>query len=72
MNKIKRRQFTSYAIMLVVFIIIGFILYGKFSEELDSRKQKPIGDYPPISLSAWVVDWDFTASIENLIQVKIT
>ncbi|MCR8656980.1 glycosyl hydrolase family 18 protein [Paenibacillus endoradicis] len=58
-------------ILIVTFILLlaFWLIYGQDWYDNYKNSHKPVGDHAPISLSTWVVDWDFDASTEDMKQL---
>lgn len=64
--------FNTIRILIVTFILllVFWLLYGQNWYNNYKNNHKPVGDHAPITLSTWVVDWDWDSSIEDMKQIK--
>lgn len=53
---------------LIVLIVFWF-LYGQSMYDNYENNHKPVGEPAPISLSTWIVDWDWDSSTEDMGQL---
>lgn len=59
-------------IIIVSCIVVFFVwfFYGEKWYENYKNTHKPVGEHAPITLSTWMVDWDWEASKEDTIQLN--